>query len=141
MPYANSLLLWWRHLASNIYIYMCARYVHEIFSLITICSQAFMAPNAWSSDHPKYIPSYKCKNIYVYIYHIPEEPARASSPYFLRWHPPRNSSLRFTDNCVICSPAKIVLVPNPGLTDIEDGFRHNSMYVSMEWPVRASPSL
>jgi len=45
-----------------------------------------MVPNGWPSGHPKYIPSYKRKNIYVYIYRydILEDPGQASSLYSLR---------------------------------------------------------
>ena len=64
-----------------------------------------------------------------------------SSPHFLRWHHLEIPPCVFTDYRIIRSPAKIILVPIRGLTDIEDGFRHNSTYVSTEWPVRASPSL
>jgi len=95
-----------------------------------------MVPNAHSGGHPKCIPSYEYKNIYLYILYI-----WASSPHLLRWHHLEIHPYVFTDYRIIFSSAIIVLVPIPGPTAIEDGFRHNSVYVSMEWPVRASPSL
>ena len=79
--------------------------------------------------------------VYIYLYGSQEEPARASSPHFLRWHHLEKHPCVFTDYRTICSPAIIVLVPILGPTAIEGGFRHKSIYVSMEWPVRASPSL
>ena len=86
MSCANSLFLWWRHLASydiSVSIAVCS---WTFFFLFTICSPAIMVPNGWPSGHPKYIPSYKRKNIYVYIYRydILEDPGQASSLYSLR---------------------------------------------------------
>ena len=93
-----------------------------------------MVPNAWPSGHPKYILSYERKNIYVYIYRydILEDPGRASSLYSLRWHDLEIHPCVFMVYRIICSPVNIVLVPIPGPTVIEDGFRHRSIYVSME---------
>ena len=70
--------------------------------------------------------------IFVYLYGTLKEPARPSSPHFLRWHHLEIHPCVFTDNCIICSPVNIVLVPIPGPTAIEDGFNHNRIYVSME---------
>ena len=70
--------------------------------------------------------------IFIYLYRTLEEPTRASSTHFLRWHHLKIHNCVFTDDCIICSPAIIVLVPILGPTAIEDGFHHNSIYVSME---------
>ena len=130
---------------------MCIAVCSCFFPLFTICSPAIVVPNARSGGHPKCIPSYIRTYLYIYdIYDIYilyiyygslEEPARASSPYFLRWHHLETHPCVFTDYRIFCSPAVIVLTPVLGPTAIEDGFRHKSIYVSMEWPVRASPPL
>ena len=119
-----------------IHIFMCIAVWLCFFFLFTVYSPAIMVPNAHSGGHPKCSPSYKYKNTYLYILYI-----WASSPHLLRWHHLEIHPYMFTDYRIIFSSAIIVLVPIPGPTAIEDGFRRNSVYVSMECPVRAFPSL
>ena len=77
------------------YITVCSR----IFFLFTICSPAIIVPNALSGGYPKCIPSYIRTYMYVYIhlYGSLEEPARASSPHFLRCHHLEIHPCVFTD--------------------------------------------
>ena len=150
LPRANSLFLWWRHLASYIYIhiYTCvSRCVHELFSFFL----PFAVHQSWYlmldpvatryiflhinirtcmciyGSHPKRFHSCIQEHTsYIYISSI-----WASSPHFLRWHHLEIHPSVFTDYLIICSRAIIPLVRIPGPTAIEDGFDRNSMSRSL----------
>ena len=51
-----------------------------------------------------FLHTYKKIYAYVYLYGSLQEPARASSPHFLRWHHLEIHACVFTDYRMICSP-------------------------------------
>ena len=82
------------------YIYSCVSpYVHGFFFVFTVCSLAIMVPNAHSGGHPKCIPLYKYKNIYLYIFRA----KRVSNCYMQR-------KKKLTVCVCVCPDVRLILV-------------------------------